>query len=301
MSVQLSKRNLLIGLYTIGALLLVVSGVLSWDRYVTDPERVFWGTIDQGMKTSGVTVQANQSGNGSSMHQTTQYAMNGQSAAHTTTSLTQGGTVILNEIISTQTADYTRYDSIKTDQKTPSGKPMHFSKVIGVWAKIDGGSGQSELLPQAVLGTNLPLGGVALPLAPLSPANRTALANQIKKDKVYAVDFKHVTKAHKNGRLVYTYTAKVNPGTYAAMMKKFGTMAGIHTLDSINPEQYAGQPSFTLKLTVDARSHRLVTAESEDGSVRQTYTGYDIPVLIKAPATALSSTELQKRLQEAQQ
>jgi hypothetical protein len=178
---------------------------------------------------------------------------------------------------------------------------MNFSKVLGVWAKTDNIGGQSELLPQSVLGTNLPLGGVAIPLASFSPDNRDKLVNQIRSDKVYDISFKDVERTHKNGRLIYTYKASIKPDKYAAMMKEFGKLAGVHTLDSLKPEQYAGQPPFTLKLAIDARSHRLISASSEDGSIKQTYTGYDIPVIIKLPTETISSDELQKRLQQSQQ
>jgi len=301
MSVQLSKRKMLFGLYTLGAVLLVVTGVLSWDHHTTDPQRVFWGTVDQGMKTSGVTVEATQSGTGSSLHQTVQYSMGGQNTTHVMAALTQSGTSIVDEMIGTSTNDYTRYTAIKTDQKTPSGKAMNFSKILGIWAKADNAAGESQLIPQAILGTNLPLGGVAIPLASLSPADRTKLANQIKSDKVYTISYKDVVRTHKDGRLLYSYKVSVNPQKYAAMMKQFGTVTGVHALDTLKPEQYAGQPSFVLNMTIDARAHRLLSAASEDGSVMQTYTGYDIPVVVKLPAQTVSSTELQKRLQQAQQ
>lgn len=301
MSVQLSKRKMLLGLYIVGAALLAATGVLWWDHHTTDPERVFWGTVNQGLKTSAVTVEATQGGNGQSLHQTVQYAMNGQSATHVVATLNQGGTTIMDEMIGAPDADYTRYTGIKTDQKAASGKAMNFSKIINVWAKTPHSGDAGDMLPQAILGTNLPLGGVAVPLASVQPADRTKLINQMKQDKVYTVSFKDVQRTHKDGRLLYTYKVTTNPQAYATMMKMFGTIAGVHTLDTLKPEQYAGQPAFVLNMTIDARAHQLVSASSEDGSVKQTYSGYDIPVVIKLPTNTISSTELQKRLQEAQQ
>ncbi len=299
MSVKLSKRNLLLGLYIAGAALLAVTGVLWWDHRNTSPERVFWGTVRQGMMTSGVTVETKQSGTGSSLHQTVQYSMGGQAAVHTLTNLVQGGTTIIDEAVATPAADYTRYTSIKTDQKTASGKTMDFSKVLGIWAKSGGDSGQQ--LPQAILGTNLPLGGVVIPLAQLQPAQRDKLYSQIQKDGLYDISFKDVTASHKDGRLVYTYKVSIQPEKYATMMKQFGKSTGLHMLDALNPEQYAGQPAFTVVLTIDARAHQLVSAASEDGNIKQTYTAYDMPAIITVPTHAISSTEMQKRLQELQQ
>jgi hypothetical protein len=215
--------------------------------------------------------------------------------------MVQSGTSIVDETIGTTTTDYTRYTSIKTDQKSASGKAMDFSKVLGVWAKTDHTFGESQQLPQAILGTGLPLGGVVIPVAQLQPEVRQKLATQIKHDGVYKISYKDVVKTHKDGRLLYTYKASVKPRAYAAMMQQFGTATGLHSLDSLKPEQYANQPPFTLHLTVDVRAHILVSATTDDGTITQAYSGYDMPAIIKLPAQTVTSAELQKRLQQMQQ
>lgn len=302
MSVKFSKRTLLISLYSVGAALLLVAGVLWWDHRATDPQRVFWGTVEQSMKTSGVTVQATQTAaNGSSMHQTVQYSMTGQNTTHTLTSLKQGETTVVDETIGTTTADYTRYTSIKTDQQSASGKPLNFSKVLGVWSKTGHEVQDSQQLSQAILGTNLPLGGIALPTAQLQPEVRRKLGSQIRKEGVYDISFKDAKREHRDGRLLYTYKVAIKPDKYALMMQAFGKATGLHTLDNLKPEQYAGQPAFTMLMTIDARAHRLIEARTEDGAVKQAYSGYDIPAVIKLPAVTISNTELQKRLLEIQQ
>lgn len=291
---------MLLGLYIAGGLLLAVSAVLWWDHRTIDPQRAFWGMVDQSMKTSAVTVESSQGQGDSTLHQTIQYSTGGQNKVHTLTAVTQAGTSIVDEMVGTPTADYTRYTSVKTDQKTASGKPINFDKILGIWSRSDHAYGESDMLQQAVLGTNLPLGGVAVPLAQLNAAQRAKLTSQIQKDGVYSVNYNNVAKTHKDGRLLYTYTVNVKPQQYAAMMKLFGTSTGLHNLDTIKPEQYAGQPEFTLVMTVDVRSHQLLSAETADGTVKQTYSSYDIPTIINEPAKSITTAELQKRLQDLQ-
>jgi len=295
MSVYGLKRKPLLLLYGLGILLLIAAGGVWWMEGNLKPEKVFWDMVSQSLSTSSVTVQAAQNGNGTSVHQTIQFSFGPQNTSHSLATLAQPGTNVVDEIIATPDADYTRYVSVKTDQKGSDGKTLDFSKIIGVWAKRDGGA---QLFPQDVLGTGLPLGGVSVPIANLSPPLRTHLMRQMKDQGVYKISFKDTKKEHKNGRLVYIYTAKVQPVMYANMMKSLSKSIGLHALDQLDPNTFGGQPAFEVRLTVDARARQLLTAEGVGADVQQTYTSYDMPVTVTPPAKAISSAELQKRLSE---
>jgi hypothetical protein len=253
--------------------------------------------LNQSLTTSGVTIRATQNNNGTNVKQTVQFSFGGQNMSHSLTTLHQNNTTVIDEMISTPKIDYTRYVSVKTDQKNSKGEALNFSKIVGVWAKR---STDGQLFSQDVLGTGLPMGGVAIPIANLSPDLRTKLVNQIKTQGVYNVSFKDkdVKKETQNGRLVYIYDAKIQPVLYASMMKSLAKNMGIHDLDSLDPNSFSGQQTFEMKLTVDVHAQRLLSAEAVGADVKQTYTSYDIPVSVAVPTKAITDTELQKRLSE---
>lgn len=295
MSLRILKRKPLFFVYLIGLVLLLTAGWLWWNKLSTNPERVFWGMINQSLSTSGVTVQATQGKGDNTVHQTIQFSLGGENTSHSITTLTQNGTTVQDEMIGTPKADYTRYVSIKTDQKGANGKPLDFSKIVGVWAKREGGV---QFFSQDVLGTGLPLGGVAVPVANLSPELRAKLVAQIRDQKVYDTSFKDVKKIHQGGRLMYVYTVKVQPILYAGMMKSFAKDVGIHDLDALDPNSFATQTAFTMQLTVDVHAQQLVSAEAGSTSVKQTYMSYDVPMALVLPTQTITAEELQKRLSE---
>lgn len=292
------KKKPLFWLYAAGVVLLAVGGWLWWTKLCLGPEQVFWKTLQSGLATSGVTIQAEQATNGTLVHQTMQYALGVTNVSHTRTSLSQQGTHVVNELIGTPTADYTRYASIKTDQKTKDGKPLDVSKIVGVWAKEDKGKGQ--VFPQAVLGASLPLDGMGMPIGSLAPKSRAKLIDQIHKDKVYQVAFGKVKKEHAHGRLQYTYDVQVRPAAYTALMKKFAQSLGLHDLDKLDPARFKDQPATKLRITIDARSQRVVKVAVPDSNYSQTYGGYGLPVHVSLPKQTITVDELQKRLSKLQ-
>jgi hypothetical protein len=292
------KKKPILALYITGALLLVAAGVLWWAKLSVNPERVFWGTIDQSLATSAVTIQADQKTTSASVHQTVQYSLGAQNISHSLTKITQGKTVVQNELIGTPTADYTRYVGVRTDQKGANGKDLNFSNIIGVWAK--GETGQTQLLSQGVLGVGLPLGGVAVPIGNLQPTQRQKLVKEIKNNVVYQTDYEKAKKQTVNGRLQYVYDVSVQPVAYATLMQHFAQLLGLHDLDSLDPNNFQGQQPTKMQLTIDARSRHLVAVEMESTHDKQTYTAYDVPVRVSAPAKTISVTELQNRLSHLQ-
>jgi hypothetical protein len=298
MSIKLSRIAVVLksvrSLYVLGIVLLLAATGLWAHKQMTDPERVFWGTIDRGLRSSGVTIKASQKNQGSGMQQTIQYSLGATNRSYARTVLTQTGTTVVNEMVGTPTADYTRYASIKTNQKGADGHTLNFSKVLGVWAKGD----QKQLFSQAVLGTGLPIGGMVVPVASLSPDLRDTLTRQIKEQDVYKIDFSKVAKKHVNGRLQYTYDVSIKPMAYARLMKSFAISVGLHDLDQLDPNQFNSQPDLNLALTVDVRSHHVVAANVASTEYTQTYQSYDVPVSAQIPGQTISFAELQDRLRK---
>jgi hypothetical protein len=281
----------------------MVAGVVWWRSVSTDPERVFWGMIDRSLATSAVSIQSTQESEGAKVRQTLQYSFGAANRSRSFTTFTQGTTTVKNEMIGTPTTDYTRYVSIQTDQKSAEGKPLDFSKVINVWAKSEGASAEgrgTQFFSQAVLGTGLPLGGVAVPIADLTPDLRQNLIRQIRDDGVYKISFDKVAKNKHKGRLAYTYEAEIQPVAYVTMMKAHAQRIGLKDLKNLNPNDYASQSPFKMRLTVDVRSHRLVQAEAVGAPIKQTYGSYGVPVGIALPAQTITVQELQRRMAELQ-
>ena len=295
------RRKPLQSLYIAGALLLVLGAWLWWAKVSTNPQRVFWETLGQSLSTSAVTIQATQTNGAASLRQSVQYALGPQSMSHTVTVLKQNGTTVVDELVGTPGADYTRYLNVQTDQKTKSGRPLNIQGIIGQWAKGDPKANKPQLLSQSILGTGLPIGGVAVPIGNLSSANRAKLIQEIKEDVVYQVNYATVKKQRVAGRAQYVYDVTVQPVSYAALMQHFAQMVGLHDLDGLDPASFKGQPALKMQLTVDVRACHVATAVVSTANAKQTYTSYDVPVAIAVPKQTISVQELQSRLSRLQQ
>jgi hypothetical protein len=289
------KKKPVLSLYIAGALLLVIGGWIWCVKISTNSERVFWGMINQSLSTSSVTIQADQSNGNATLHQTVQYSLGATNVSHSLTTLRQKGTTVVDELVGTPTADYTRYLSVNTNQKDKNGKPLNFSGIIGTWAKGTPGAAKGQLFSQAVLGTGLPIGGVAVPIGNLSPSARAALIKEIKNAAVYQTPYSSVKKQRVNGREQYMYDVSVQPVAYAGLMQRFARAMGLHDLDGLDPAAFKGQAALKLKMTVDVHARHLVAAQSTNAD-RQAYGSYDIPVNVAIPKQAISVQELQKRL-----
>lgn len=294
------KKYPMRSLYGAGVLLLVLGSWLWWAKLSTNPERVFWSTVSQSLSTSAVTIQAQQSSNGASLSQTVQYSLGASNLSHSLTTLNQNGTTVVDELVGTPSADYTRYVSVHTNQKNKNGTALNFASILGVWAKTDIKT-QPQLFGQAVLGTSLPIGGVALPVANLDSVQRTKLVQEIKADSVYQTDYKAAKKQRVNGRLQYVYAVSVQPVAYAALMQRFAQLMGIHALDQLDPTSFKGQQASHLQLTIDVRSQQVVAAAVPAAGAMQTYSGYDVPVSIAVPSHPITVQALQQRLTRLQQ
>lgn len=268
-----------------------------------NPKRVFWSMLDNSLSTQGVTVEMLQQSGSDQLKQYTQMELGATDKAHALTILRQGTSEVRTEIIGTQNADYTRYLSIKTSQKGANGKPLDFSKVLKVWAKSDDSqqtttqSGGHQQFAQAVLGIGLPVGSVPVPIGAVTSSQRQSLVGGIKGDGMYNVSFKDgdVKKERKNGRLLYTYSAKIQTILYVRYMKEFAKDLGFHELDSVDPNTYQSAAPLNVKLTVDAHSRQLVGVDTGQGYT-QTYSGYGLPLQVGVPGHPISSAELQRRL-----
>lgn len=296
--ISIPVKNPLLWLYVGGGLLLIGAALIWCFKLGSDPERVFWATVERGLASQGVTIEAKQENGDTTITQLVRYSLGGDNYSQARSVFDQGKTHVVSEMIGTPTTDYTRYVSIKTDQKRKDGGPINFSKVVGVWSKSEQGG---QFFAQAALGGGLPVGGMVVPIGQVDPKTRDALIAQAKQETVYAVDFTKVKKERIGGRLFYTYEVGIQPTSYVALLKRFSQELGLHNLDQLNPSDYKGQPVFKVALTVDVYAQQVVEAQAaQNNKTRQTYSGYGIPVRPTLPTQTISATELQKRLSDLQ-
>jgi hypothetical protein len=305
---QLSKKSLSAitkreywYVYVAGAVILLISGYLWWSRVYLSPQRVFWSTVKNSLSTKGVTTELDQTTQGSSLKQLVQMELGTTNMAHSLTTLKQGSTEVKTEILGTSEADYTRYRSIKTDQKNAEGKPLDVSKVVGIWSKSDDTqqtetqSSGHQLFAQSVLGIGLPVGSLPMPIGEVSPGQREDLIREMQSENMYTISFKDVKKERKEGRLLYTYDTKIQTILYVRLMKEFARDLGLHELDAVDPNTYQSAQPISVKLTIDAYSQQLVSVDSGQGYT-QTYAGYGLPLKTSVPKNPITTQELQKRL-----
>lgn len=298
MRLKFSRKRLIVLLYVAGGLFFTLAVTLGILRANTNPERVFWRTIERSLSTQGVTIEAEEMEGSASIKQIVRYSLGANNIAHSITTLSDQGTTVQNEIIGTPDVDYYRFLKVATSQTKADGGAIDFSDVIGVWAKSEEGAGQS--FAQAVLSGALPAGLLGVPIGNLPAEARHNLIRQIRNDNVYQVAFDAVKKEREGMRLFYTYDVDVQPVAYVALMKQFAQAVGLHDFDQLDPNAYEGQPAIKLTITIDVFASEFVRISDPASGKSLTYSGYGIPVQVRPPKDAITNEEMQKRLSELQ-
>lgn len=276
-----------------GVILLMLSGFFWWNTTSVNPERVFWGTIESNLTTQGVTLQTTRNNGTTKSEQQLQLDFGPEAKARSLTTLTQGKAVVKTENLSLSGADYTRYVDVKVAPK--DGKKQDTSKLVGVWARTDDGKNKNktpQLFGQTLLGLSLPFGN-------LPAEQRENLLRLARENNVYDTKFDKVKKQHKDGRLQYQYTVKLQPILYIRFMKEYAKSMGLHDLDQVDPNSYSRLQPLDVAWTVDAHSRNLVEADYGNGH-KETYAGYGLHVTAAKPKHAISGQELQQRLSAVQ-
>lgn len=295
-----SKRYLLHWLYALGVIILLGSGWLWLARVQVQPERVFWGAIEQSLRTRGVTVQALQGSEQDVAVKTSlQLGLGGNNLAQSRTEVIQADSRVVTEVLGTLDQDYTRYAAIETTQKNKQGQPLDTSKLTGVWAKNDG---EGRLLAETLLGLNQQFGALPIPIGYVSPKARAELIEKIRSEKMYTVDFQNITKSTSkdSGRAIITYPVTIQVIQYVDLMKRFAKAVGLPNLNDVDPNAYSGAQPFELLISIDARSQQVqsVQHKQQTEGLTQTYSGYDVPVRTEVPAQTIPISEWQARLRE---
>lgn len=274
-------------------ILILVGGVWAWYVYIHQGAyNVFWATIDNNLRTSGVTRRVEQSEGLSSVDQTLQVFLGSQNLVRGHVSITQpdttgGTTTVTSEVIGTPTSNYARYTDIKV-----AGDP-DLSTIKDVWSKellVGGQSQNRSLFAEGIFSS--------MPFSNLTQGQRQEAVQFMKDNSVYEVDYKGAQKVERAGKQAYEYKVNVNLAGYIGLLKKLDGYMGLGQLDSVDPAQFedASDANLTVVFSIDGRQLLEVTY---DGATRkETYSGYGANTLIDIPEASLPRSELEQRVQE---
>lgn len=274
------------------AILFFVFSILWVQKVYCGPQRVFWGMVQNNLRTSGVTKRSVSDQGGQKVDQYTQLSFVDPIASHSFVNLSQGGaensTSVKSETIGTKTADYSRYIAIKTNQKTQDGKPMNFDNVQGVWGKTDQ-LAPTQYYRQAALGL--------LVFANLDRDSANAITKKLRDQQILVVDYSKTKSETVNGKQVWTYAVKLDIAKYIVVLKENAKILPIGNIDELDAEQYKSTPPVDLKISVGKYSRQIVQTETPDGQ-KEEYMGYGLKTAVALPEKTIPISELQQRLQQ---
>lgn len=285
-----------IGIVIVGVL--VLAGSLgAWQLNAqTRPDKVFDRMLHNALMTSSVVKSSDVASEAQDVRQVTHLQTSPDARVHALVEINQkgeGGSYVKRESLVTQTNNFVRLVNVRTSQVGPTGKPYDFSSILGVWAQSPADASNNSL-------TQLYGQNVAVPYAHLSPANRKTVLDQIYRDQVYKIDYSKVKEARFNGRKAYVYEVGVKPVAFINMMKTVGQLEGVKDYADVDANSYKNLPDVTFTIVVDALSADLVQVNYGNDQV-ENYSGVGLRHIETDPKNAVSTLELQQRLQKLQQ
>lgn len=285
--------------FVAGVILLLLVLWLQWHFIRSNPDRTFYGAIENSLKTRSVSKEVIQTAPGQELKQGVEASLDPHHTARSHTTITEQGqnqTVVQTESIGTPKEDYVRYTEIKTSQKGASGNALDFSKLLHIWGKTESPDKKQttgELYGESVLGV--------VPFGDLSAKERGQLMDFIKTNKVFQFDEAKVKRQIKDKRPVYTYDAAVSPEAYVGMLKQFASATGLTQLENVDPSGYRDAQPITVQITVDVWSRQVTGIRYGEGErVEQVGSHGVVHGDIEVPDKVIPVQELQERLQAIQ-
>jgi hypothetical protein len=291
----MNRRVARIGGVVMVCILLVIGLLwLWWAKWYQQPQRVFESMLENSLATPSVTrLVASGSGN-TTLTQYNQLNFGVQPTAHDLTVYRGPAGTVTTEEISTPKADYVRFQQLSTEGISAA----QAAQVVGPWAKLTGQETLGSTLSAQLFKTSL----VSLvPLYNLTPAYRAQLLRFMHDNEIYTVDYTKVTTATLTGQRVFQFPVTVHPVAYAALMQKFGQLAGQPLLQDVDPASYSGSSDINAVISVDARSHQLAGIDIASSGQHERYTGFGVHSAVQVPHATVTAAQLQARLQSLKQ
>ncbi len=269
----------------------VVGLAIYWFQvFYMEPNRTFWGAVDNALTTNGVVKLTTQDQAGVTIDTFNRLSFNPTLKAHSLKKITDNtatpASKLTVETIGTKSNDYQRYSQI--ERTLQNGKKIDYSAVYPLWINATSSSHQPQQLKNSLFGYllfgNLPL-----------PQREPILASL---SKAYQPHF--VKRTAENGRRAYTYNVKLNMEAFAEAAQKYGLLLGLPGAGQIKPSAYDKSTAVELQIVIDAPSRQLISIKnSSSGSSEEKYSGYGIVDTVKPPQKTASLQDLQNAIQSA--
>jgi hypothetical protein len=285
--------------FVTGVVLLLFVLWAQWHYIRSNPERTFYGAIENSLKAGSVSKEVTQSAPGQKLQQGVELSLDPHHTARAVTTITEQGensTVVQTESIGTPKEDYVRYTEIETSQKGASGNALNFSELLNIWGKTqtpDKKQTTGELYGESVLGV--------VPFGDLSAEKRSQLMGFIRTSNVFQFEEGKVKRQLKDKRPVYTYSVAVSPEAYVGMLKQFAAAVGLTQLENVDPSGYRDAEPIAVQIAVDVWSRQVTSIRYGEGErVEQVGSHGVVHGDIELPKNAIPVQELQERLQAVQ-
>lgn len=266
-----------------------------WRHFIFgNPEQTFWGMVDAGLQTEGVTKYVRQEGESGYGEQYLQLQLGETNAARSITTIAETGatgqtSTVVTETIGTPDANYVQYRQIESTETLPDGSMADFSSVLGKWGKEEVASG----LNQSVF--NEALFGV-VPFGRLNPKQRQELIKSMQENQVYTVDYKNATRIDYGGKGAYEYQVEIKPDAYISMLKQFDSMMGLGRLTGLDESEYRLSAPIELQMVVGIDARQLLDVTYVQAERNESYGAYGANANIQIPEQYVSRQELEQKL-----
>jgi hypothetical protein len=274
--------------------IILIAGVIVWYKVVyANPDRVFWGMINNNLSTASVTKEIKQAGGSTTNNEDTQLTLSPTPQVRDIKEISSSsnGTTSKIKIESIGTATDTYQHYVLIDQPAKNGKPKpDYSDVYKLWIK-NSGNQQHEtqlfngVVYDAVLFANMP--------AP----ERSKLIEYLQ--NAYHVDFANVIKDTNGGRKTYSYNVKVNLRNYAKAVNYYSKVLGLPNGGKLEPNNYKANDEIAISLKVDTLSRQLKQLQFLSSQSTESYVTYGIHADFQPPAHTVNYETLQKTVQKA--
>jgi len=288
-----SQNNLRL-FQSLAALLVIILGGWWWHIAHQSSTQVFWDMMNNNLVTASVTKHDVQTTQGTSTNQYTQLQFGMLNAAHGLSTVKQQATTVVSETIGTSKNDYSRYLSIKTSQKTTSGKTVDASKFTGIWGKTSsppaGQPASVQYFQQGVLGV--------VPFGNFTSSQRHNLIKLMQSDKTYSLGT--INSTTDNGQAVYVYMVNISPAGLISVLQQYAKDLGLGDI-GLDPSQYAGSATVEAQFTVAKLSHQLMKVHYVSNNQDETYTSQGLEQPVTLPAKTIPIADLQNRVEQSLQ
>lgn len=276
-------------------LLLVVGGSFWARKTMNNPDAVFWGGVENNLRSLGATRHILQEDGNVITDQYIQFVTTVPHVAKGITGIKQNTNppiTIQTETIGTPYRDFVRYTKAETSQRTAKGGVEDFSSILNVWGESGTEPGSSTTGGQFYADSILNI----IPSANLTYEQRKEVM-KLMRDKVYTIDAKNVKKASQDGRPLYVYEVSINFEGYITALKQVAQYVGLSQLDDVDPSEFANRQPVSVEVAVDVWSRSVKRISILGGNRAEGFSSRGITTSkLDIPTQTLPLQELQRRI-----